>query len=506
MSELKVNLMYPLSEDYDYETMLQRINLDDERMNDINTDNGFIISDPNGIKKDIKDPNGMFSSKYGQTLKDMNPYATRYKCECGHVMFKVNEGTRCPICEKEVKFVDDNFNYFGWKVLKDYYFIHPNLYKSLRTVIGKTQLDNILNYEVKKDEDGHIIEDIERPKKEPFYGIGMIAFHDRFDEIMEYYGKSSANTSNKKQYYDDIMENKDKIFAQSIPYFTLLLRPVNDEQSNFYFEDSNSFYYMMNKLAAKINNYDHNDPMCDLTSLNKLLYDLQCKYNKLYENIEKTIEKKKGNVRQLLSGRYNFSSRCVITANLDLRIDEITLPYSCLVEILQQRIINILRRTYSINYSDARDIWYKATLKPDKRVKDIINSIIKSSGDGRGIPFIINRNPTIAYGGYLQMFCVGMNDSYTMEIPLRVLRLLAADFDGDILNIMLIINDRFFERANQVFNPANAMQVSRNDGKFNNQVNHQRDTIINFNTLIHLGRSNYSPAELEQIKAVKNAW
>ena len=426
MSELKVNLMYPLSEDYDYETMLQRINLDDERMNDINTDNGFIISDPNGIKKDIKDPNGMFSSKYGQTLKDMNPYATRYKCECGREMFKVNEGTRCPICEKEVKFVDDNFNYFGWKVLKDYYFIHPNLYKSLRTVIGKTQLDNILNYEVKKDEDGHIIEDIERPKKEPFYGIGMIAFHDRFDEIMEYYGKSSANTSNKKQYYDDIMENKDKIFAQSIPYFTLLLRPVNDEQSNFYFEDSNSFYYMMNKLAAKINNYDHNDPMCDLTSLNKLLYDLQCKYNKLYENIEKTIEKKKGNVRQLLSGRYNFSSRCVITANLDLRIDEITLPYSCLVEILQQRIINILRRTYSINYSDARDIWYKATLKPDKRVKDIINSIIKSSGDGRGIPFIINRNPTIAYGGYLQMFCVGINDSYTMEIPLRVLRLLAA--------------------------------------------------------------------------------
>ena len=54
----------------------------------------------------------------------------------------------------------------------------------------------------------------------------------------------------------------------------------------------------------------------------------------MYKNIEKTIEEKKGNVRQLLSGRYNFSSRCVITANLDLRIDEITLPYSCLVEIL----------------------------------------------------------------------------------------------------------------------------------------------------------------------------
>lgn len=500
MGELKVNLMYPLSEDFDYETKLVRLNLDEERVHDINTDNGFIIADPNGIKKDLKDPDGMFSSKYGQTLKDMNPYATRYKCECGHMMFKVNRGTTCPICGKEVKFVDDNFTYFGWKVLQKYYFIHPNLFKSLKALIGKNQFDNMLNYVIMKDEDGHIIEDIERPKKEPFYGIGMIGFHDRFDEIMEYYGKSFSNP-NKKAYYEDIMENRDKIFAQSIPYYSLLLRPVNDEQSNFYYEDSNSFYYIMNKLAAKINKYDDTDIMSDKVSLNKLLYDLQEKYMKLYENIEKTIEKKKGDARQLLSGRFNLSARCVITANLDLRIDEITLPYECLVEILQQRIINILRKADGISYSDAYNIWYKANIKPDKRVKDIINSIIKSSD--RGIPFIINRNPTIAYGGILQMYCVGMTDSYTMEIPLRVLKLLAADFDGDILNIMLIINNRFYERASQVFNPANAMQISRNDGKFNNQVNHQRDTIINSNTLIRLGRHNYSPAELEQIKATK---
>lgn len=505
MSELKVNLMYPLSEDYDYETYLERIDLDEERVSDINKDNGFIIADPKGIKKDIKDPNGMFSSKYGQTLKDMNPYATRYKCECGHVMFKVNEGTVCPVCEKKVKFVDDNFTYFGWKVLQKYYYIHPNLYKSLRSLIGKTPFDNILNYTVVKDADGHIVEDVERPKKEPFSGIGMIAFHDRFDEIMEYYGKSFSNP-NKKAFYEDIMENRDKVFSQSIPYFTLLLRPINDEQSNFYYEDSNSFYYIMNRLAAEINSYKDENIMSDIPSLNKLLYDLQDKYNKLYESIEKIIEKKKGNARQLLSGRFNLSARCVITAHMDLHIDEIKLPYNCLVEILQQRIINVLRRTYSISYSDAYDIWYKANIQPDKRVKDIINSIISTSCDGRGIPFIINRNPTIAYGGYLQMFCVGMTDAYTMEIPLRVLQLLCADFDGDILNIMLIINDSFFERSNQVFNPRNAMQISRNDGKFNNQVNHQRDTIINFNTLIRLGRPNYSEVELNQIRKVKEMY
>lgn len=429
MGKLYVNLMYPKSEEFEYITQMVRLNLDDEREEDITTDNGFIIADPNGIKKDLKDPNGMFSSKYGQTLKDLKPFATQYKCECGHLNSRLNNGTVCPICGTEVKYVGDNFNYFGWKVLKDYYIIHPNLFKSLESFIGKDTLDNMLVYNIKKDADGHIVENNdENTKNEPFFGIGMVEFKNRFDEIMAYYSRSFANQT-KKAYYEDIMENRNNIFTQSIPYYTTLLRPVDEDQKNLYYEDSNSFYYMMNRIAAKINKYEPNRIMSDKVSLNKLLYDLQMKYNALYKNIEATIEKKKGNVRQLLSGRFNFSSRCVITADPNLRIDEIKLPYKCLIEMLQQRIINILQKTYNMNYSDAYNIWYRANIKEDPMVRSIIETIIKSSGNGRGLPMIINRNPTIAYGGILQMFCIGMTDSYTMEIPLRILPLLAADFD-----------------------------------------------------------------------------
>ena len=35
-----------------------------------------------------------------------------------------------------------------------------------------------------------------------------------------------------------------------------------------------------------------------------------------------------------------------------LRIDEVSLPYSALCELLQQRIINILHKSYSMNYND----------------------------------------------------------------------------------------------------------------------------------------------------------
>lgn len=47
------------------------------------------------------------------------------------------------------------------------------------------------------------------------------------------------------------------------------------------------------------------------------------------------------------------------------------------------------------------------------------------------------------------------------------------------------------------------MYVSRNDGKFNNDVNHTKDTLINLNSLVRLARSNYSQEQLERIERAK---
>ena len=54
--------------------------------------------------------------------------------------------------------------------------------------------------------------------------------------------------------------------------------------------------------------------------------------------------------------------------------------------------------------------------------------------------------------------------------------------------------------ADNVFNPRNAMYISKNDGMFNNSYNHKRDTIINMNTFVQLSRSNYTDEELAAIK------
>lgn len=498
-AKMNIKLTYPHSDEYRYETKLTRINFDDERILDILSNNGFLVSDTKGIKKDIKDPNSIFSPKYGQTLKDINQFANKYRCECGATTHKINDGVKCKVCGTKVKYVDDNFDYTGWIVLKEpYQIIHPSFYKSIEFIIGTETLQNILDVEhTTKDEDGHDME-IKAPDDEPYFAIGMMNFIDRFDEIMFHYINKKKQ---KMAYYDDIMEHRRDVFTSSIPVFTSLLRPFEFDAKSLYYEDTNALYMMINKLKTQINNESLKLFRMKKPKL-QCLYNLQMKFNELYTSIEAILSGKKGAIRTLIGGRYNFTSRDVIVGDPMLRIDEVSLPYSALCELLQQRIINILHKSYSMNYNDAYNFWYRACITRNETVANIIQSLIDNDKSKRGLPLLINRNPTISYGSIFQMYCVKMTDGYTMGVPLQILEPMAADFDGDVLNVLLIINQAFLERASDVFNPRNAAYISKNDGEFNNSVNHKRDTIINTYTMLKLSRGNYSQDNLNKIREI----
>lgn len=509
--QIYVNLTYPNSHEFEFLTKLEIIDLDKEAQEDIRTGKGFEISSPKATnKKDIKNPDGIYSSRFGQKLGDMNPFADRYSCECGYWKSRIHRDTECPICHTQCIYVDDDYEIFGWIILKDkYHIIHPKFYDSLESIFGQSQyncerkrikgskLQNILNYSPEIDQDGFARECEFKPDNEPFYGIGMMAFYERFDEILEYYYKKNPK---KKDYYDEIMENRDKVFCHSIPVFTTHLRPADIKDGYMYYEPINGMYNMINKHVHSINK-DKRKLNQDLTVKNSELFKVQMKYMELVNEVLNILTGKKGQLRMLIGGRYNFSCRAVIRQDPTLRIDQVKLPYVELVKCLQQRIINILIRSYNISPSDAYDIWSKAIATKDERVAEIIDAIIHAEPEG--LPVIINRNPTINYGSILQVFCVGYTDTLTMSIPLQVLKLMGADFDGDVLNIFHIINKAFFERCYVVFNPRNAMYISRVDGKMNADVLVQRDTLINTNTFLHLGRHNYTPEQLEKIKAIK---
>lgn len=292
-ARINVTTHYPQSDKYDYETCMEMINLDEERVKDITDGNGFIISAPKAIKDDLKDDNGIFSTKYGQTLQDRNPYGNRYRCKCGFLNKKFNQGQTCPVCGTPVKYVDDNFTYFGWITLKDpYHIIHPNLYMSIASLIGPTTFDDIISPNDNRDEDGNEIP-AERTKDEPFKKIGMMDFYDRFDEIIQFYVSKRPEKSDQ---YQLIMDNRDKVFTQSIPVYTIHLRPYKLEAGDLHFEGTNALFNMMSHLAAKIND-DRYKISRKRKPKSQLLYNLQKKYMELDEEINQILTGKKGSIR-----------------------------------------------------------------------------------------------------------------------------------------------------------------------------------------------------------------
>lgn len=450
---LNVKYSYPHNNEYDFIAYLERIDFDKEKEEDLKKGKGFIISVPqkSSLNKDIKNPNGIFSTRFGQRLGDMNPYIDQYSCQCGALKSSSNDGLECDKCGTICRYVGDDFSIFGWiEIDKEYGIINPDMFKLLDSFFGRSKyvknkkikkeikkgsvLLNMIEYDKEIDQNGHEVGN-KIKNGEPYYGIGMIEFKEKFDEIFEYY----YSKNKKKEIYDDIMADRDKLFINSIPVFTTLLRPMDIFSGTMYYEKTNGYYNMMVKQAQSINK---NKRKIDRVpkSKNHQLFRFQMKYMDLYDEIIKILNGKKGQLRTLLSGRFNFSSRSVIKQNPNLRIDQVELPYAELVIANQQKIINILHRMYNISYQEAYDKWFKAIGTVDQTIVNIIEDMIKSSGEG--LPVIINRNPTISYGSILQMFCVGINFNYTMSVPLQILVPLAADqiavelFANNIENII----------------------------------------------------------------------
>ena len=123
-----------------------------------------------------------------------------------------------------------------------------------------------------------------------------------FDEIMEYY---RVKKPTKLDYYESIMKDKDKVFIQSVPVFTIHLRPYRLDGGVFHFEGTNAIYNIIANLAARIND-DRMQMTRKKKPKNTLLFDMQMKYKQLYDELTKIISGKKGSIRQLFGGRYRI--------------------------------------------------------------------------------------------------------------------------------------------------------------------------------------------------------
>ena len=72
------------------------------------------------------------------------------------------------------------------------------------------------------------------------------------------------------------------------------------------------------------------------------------------------------------------------------------------------------------------------------------------------------------------------------------------------LNVILLINNDLKAAANEVFNPRNAMFISRNDGSMESFFNLQDDAIILVNTFLSMTNNNYNEEDLREFEACQH--
>ena len=442
-------------------------------------------------KSDNKKKAGTYSIHsplYGTSYGDDNAYEDRYSCECGRLIGKnyAEQKKICPHCNSVVEHVDIDMRTTGWIILDRDYIIQPAYCKKIENFIGK-QFNSIIFYKDEQDRD---------TESNPFDGIGIIEFRERFSEIMDYYLKK--NSSNKFETYLFIMSHISQVFVQSIPVYSSHLRPfvIRAEEIRYTKEDilykriftNHELLNNRYNLERRVERSMKRDPKRSVSYLRRenIVYSIQQDILSLWDLLFNTIQKKTGTIRSSINGgRLNQTARNVIVPSKRLRPNEIIIGYTTFLELYKLEIISILVEMYDISHPDAWAKWEYAMVTFDDQIYKIMQYMVTN----RNIIVEINRNPTINYGSQLCMKIVEVTPDitdHTMSLPELVLKLFNADFDGDVMNIIAMkitsIADEYYKKLNPLTN----IFISRNDGKYNADASIFKDQAICLHAFLNI--------------------
>jgi len=453
---------------------------------DIKSGNGFLIRTSTGITKDEKrDPEGIYSPKYGTELDDNTEYS-KYSCNCGALKGRFFEDTKCEVCGSVVKHNFTDIRKTGWLVSENYDLINPLLYLFIAKIIGPTNLENIIKFVKDIDKDGNFCDSEEERLKNPYANIGLIDFKENFDEILDYFYNLKKDHS-KKDIYDFIKENRDNIFINKIPIYSTVLRPVMIIHNKISYSDINKKITLLVSTVLSLNKKQN---VIDRKLIRVLpnLYQSQIIMNEIFIMNINEIGSKDGHIRSnLLGNRINFSARQVIGPNPEIyKINEVRVPYIVFLEMYHYHIVNLLCKIDGMTVIEAENRWHKSLTKFDNRIYQIMEYLVKNTKNG--MRKMLNRNPTISYGSMLTCKIVEVKkdfDDLTLSISNNILGLLEGDYDGDVLNDNALPETKVADIFEKTFNPR-MMIIDRNNGKFNGKMGLIKDQMIGFYKFNHI--------------------
>lgn len=452
---------------------IKRISWDVAFYADMMEGDGFIISEPAQVKIDKDKKKSLYgpqSPLYGTNYEDEHAFIERFRCECGKFKGRQWEGETCPFCNTVVESKGSNVKITGWICTgEDARFIVPYWYELLVKAIGKKIFPDIITCKQRVDTDGHRSryepEEGSEPLS-PYSGLGIEEFMNQYDNILTYF------QSVKKAKYDDLeflKQNKSKVFACHIPIYSTFLRPQSVTSDTFY-------YNSIDKEINPLFNLSESIKECNPIEKPFILQRIQDRLNKMFDYNFELINGKDGFIRdKLLGGSLNYSSRNVIIPDPTLRDGEIDISYQTFRILFKYHIIYYLMTINDIQLSKSYDMW-KRSYTFDNHVYEVMSYIVKKDKPR----ILINRNPTLNFYSILLMKIRSIKKDdmdFNLSVPLSILPGLNADFDGDILNMIAIINKEFI-RMFRKFDPVKRMIISRDTGLLNEYFAIEKSQLI----------------------------
>ena len=418
--------------------------------------------------------NGVFSEKIFGFMSN----ATDYSCECGKYQTEFNLGVTCEECNEKVTFKGLMLSKEGWIDLQ-FPIIHPVFFQYLKKIIGATNLNNILHYKPKRGLDGFIIES----KEENFANSGMSFFIENFRDIVDYFmvKRKTSKEIERQKCYDFIMENESLVFITKFPVINSRLRPAMLVNGEFTFDEISNVYNNLIRNSEEIKNSP--DIQLDEVNVLDIAYKNQYLVNDVYERILDNLSNKEGFIRgSLIGNRLNLTSRSVISPlPAGYSMDSCVLPYRTAIDLFKPIIIQKLVKIKKITIMQASQLWFSATLEFNPLIHKIMNEVIK----GNNVRIILNRNPTINIGSMLMLSIDEVKDDLkdsTINVSNIILPALGADFDGDVLNVVLLLSTKFVKLFSG-FSPSNLV-LDPCSGQFNENFNAFKDILIGCETLM----------------------
>lgn len=416
---------------------LERINLENEFIVDMITNNGFIIK-----KEDQYAPTNV-----DQLINSSKFMDVEYRCDCGAFIGQDIIGRVCPRCGTEISLHSLNFNYTGWIDIAPHHVITPIYYNILKRVLTPNMLKYILGdyksdysvpynendvnfYENKKNrKTGRVAQnDIAYIKKKipktkyQYEGLGHDVFYERFEEVL------LACAPKNNEDVKILLDERDAVFTSKIPVYSTAFRPVSKTSETMFYPKINKSFSQIVAIQCKLE--DMTLPIETIQALNFI----QNYWIEATEHlITNEISKKDGFVRsEIVGGTFSFSGRGVITLDISLNIDEVDLPLVSCITGFQYKITHILATRYNMTLEQA--YLYVQGYKNHPLVLEILDEIM---AEGQWI-FIL-REPTnnIASIELCKIRRYKVNDD-TISLPPETLSGFNADFDGDALNFLFL--------------------------------------------------------------------